>query len=50
MKFLKGVEVVGGFWRIGNFLYADTGYDMFNYSQSVAKRIIWRFYWLTPND
>lgn len=49
-RYLKGVEVLSGFWRFGSFLYTDTECSLFNYGQGVAKRIIWRFYWITPNE
>lgn len=49
MRYLSGVEVVGGYFRFLRLLYADTPYCCFFYGQSTANRIFWRFYWLTPN-
>jgi len=47
VKNLLDVEVIGGFWRIGSFLYCKTKYDCFFYGNKTANKICWRFYKLS---
>jgi hypothetical protein len=50
MRYLRAFEVVGGFYRVGKLLYAETNYDCFFYGRSTANKLFWRLYWLTPNN
>lgn len=48
-KHLSSSEVVGGYYRLGRAVYAETAYSCFNYDRYTAHRIAWRFYWLRKN-
>ena len=46
-RFLTADEVEGDFVRVYRLVYAKTKFDSFFYSEFVATRIFWRYYWLT---
>ena len=48
LDWLHASEVEGGFTKLWRVVYCKTAFDKFYYGQAIAKKIVWRFYWITP--
>ena len=48
MKYLSGYEVDGHYYRLWRIVFCKTTFNNFFYGQGTARKIVWRFYWITP--